>query len=59
MVSNRERPHLTVSLVNNYISMHYQKPIKILVPSEAHVDAALNKDNLPYSHKTLQINKIT
>ena len=31
---------------------------KILVPSEVHVDAALNKDNLLHPHKILQINKL-
>ena len=55
IVSNRERPDLTALLVNIYISEHCRKTIKkkILVPSEVHVDAARNKDNLSHFYKML------
>ena len=43
IVSNRERPDLTASLVIGNVSIHYQKSIKILVPGEVHVDAARNR----------------
>ena len=42
-MSNRERPDLTASLVNDYISAYSPKPIKNPCSSDVHVDVARNR----------------
>ena len=56
--SFRFHPASCHSLGRDVVSRATGSLSKILVPSEVHVDAALNKDNLLYFHKILQINKL-